>query len=61
MTFARLKSIFDHECRHHPDLLERYVIAIADAESEEEQQAVMRVGLAATVKERYAMPRAASA
>lgn len=57
---AHIRTTFDGACRAHPDLMERYVILLSDAETAEEQLVVMRRALRETIKQRYPLREAAA-
>jgi hypothetical protein len=56
MADAHLKHTFDLAAKTHPDLMEPYVILLADAEAGDEQDSVMRRGLRETIGRRFPLP-----
>lgn len=48
-----LVQTFNTACKWHPDLMEPYMIQLAEAIGEERQMEVMRQGLRSTFNERY--------
>lgn len=56
MADAHLKTTFDLAAKHHPDLMEPYVILLADAVTSDEQDSVMRQGLRETIRKRIPLP-----
>jgi len=52
-TFQQSREHFDSQVRAFPNLLERYVIALADVDTEDEQQEIMWRGLRETFRQRF--------
>jgi hypothetical protein len=52
-TLAHLTATFDQAVREHPELLEQYVVMLADADEAVDKLAIMRRGLRETVAERF--------
>jgi hypothetical protein len=49
-------SVFDDAVAKHPDLMERYVIMLGDADDRDEQMRVMWRGLRETFRQRHPLP-----
>lgn len=52
-AFQQSREHFDSQVRAFPNLLERYVIALADVNTEDEQQEIMWRGLRETFRQRF--------
>jgi len=48
-----LAQTFNHEAKHFPDIMERYVVLLDSEEDRKERIYIMRSGLRESVKERY--------
>jgi hypothetical protein len=52
-TLYHLTDTFERAARRDPDLMERYVVMLADAESDADKLSIMRRGLRETINQRY--------
>lgn len=55
-AFAHLTSTFEDNCRQYPDVMERYMVLMADAADAADDEArteIMRRGLRETINERH--------
>jgi hypothetical protein len=52
---AHLRHVFDHACKHFPDLLEPYVTRLGELSGDrrEDEIPIMRAGLRETFKQRW--------
>lgn len=52
-AYLHLDGTFSRAAAAWPDLMERYVVMLADATDDEQRRRIMRVGLRETVAARY--------
>lgn len=55
-AYSHLSTTFDHAARYWPDVMERYVVMLADENNTMKRMNIMRMGLRETVAARYAEP-----
>jgi hypothetical protein len=54
--YALTCDVFDSAYRQHPDLMERWVVALDGISDQGERQRIMWDGLAQTIRQRYPAP-----
>lgn len=55
-AFRHLLDTFHRNVRMFPEIMERFVIAVAETDDKTEQAAIMRNALASTIKQRFPLP-----
>jgi hypothetical protein len=54
--YALTTDVFDSACKQHPDLMERWIVALEGISDQDERQRIMWEGLAYTLRQRYPAP-----
>lgn len=52
-AFQHLQQTFNHAAKHWPDVMERYIVLLAEELDQSQQTQIMRMALRDTVAQRY--------